>query len=307
MWHLAALFPGQSTSDIRLAAWPDFNRSTPSIVPATPYSASVVALLKSNILTAFLAAEIRLNFHALETDLVDNVQTAIERKSRAAQRDWDLLSAVCALLYPIATSGRPVQLLDPFPVYTIKTGGAYTAWRTQALAAVRDALRLIPHVEARFEEARLAITTEFLHACSSSGSSTLPYKAVQTLSQNLLPDLWVSSQVHVDNQRKFAAALRGLADSSELSPDYLLLLKGVITSDLFTEGLPWLSSDLQAVSTIMDVVQRYLASADAGTAQSQKLENILNWLELKELARVPDLGPLGQNDAGPSTPRFVRG
>ncbi|KAJ6602528.1 hypothetical protein DFH09DRAFT_1125041 [Mycena vulgaris] len=308
MWHLASLFPGLSSPDARLPTFPHFNGTTLSVVPVAPYSGSVMPLIKTHILNAYEAAEIRLHLQALDTEIMANEPYSLSAPLMAALRDiegdWALLAAVCSLMHPLATPGRPVELLGPFPGYTRQTNQAYRDWRDRALAAVHDAIELIPRLDRRLEEARLAIATEFMQACSNdTDESGLPYKALETFSDSILPILWVSRPAHRDNQKNFAAALRGLAETPEIPPDHLRLLHALIGSALFNEGLPWLD-DRQAIMTIKDVLQTYLtvAFADGGSAaQSRKLEDSLNWLETKERALIPEfLLREGQNGAGPS-------
>ncbi|KAJ7475224.1 hypothetical protein B0H11DRAFT_1329080 [Mycena galericulata] len=302
MWHLAILFPGQSNPGPRLNARPNFNGRTLSVVCVDPYSPSVIALLKMRILSAFEQTHIRSNLQAIETSIMGNVQTAVEDKLSTMAHDWPLLSAVCTLLSPITTSGPPIQPLELFPAYTRQNQG-YREWCEQALAVVRKALRLTPHLEGRFEEARLAITTEFMQACLNADDSPLPYNALETFNDILLP-VSISYPAHRDNQRNFATALRELAGFSTRTSEHLELLRAVIESGIFgVEGLPWLS-DHEAVATVKSVIQKYLALVDGEattTTQSRRLENVLNWLELKEVDYVSDfLHPLALNHVGTS-------
>ncbi|KAJ7076003.1 hypothetical protein B0H15DRAFT_607678 [Mycena belliarum] len=309
MWHLAALFPGVSSPDVRLSTWPHFNGDTLSVVPVAPYAASVVALVKSHILNAYEEAEILLHLQALDAQITANEQRALSAPLLAALRDieddWALMAAVCSLMVPLTltTTGRPLQRLEAFPVYTVQTNQAYGDWRARALAAVHGAIELVPRLHRRMEEARLVITTEFIQACAAAeeSESDLPYKALATFTESLAPILWVSHPPHPDNQRSFAAALRRLAESAQpLGGDPLRLLYTLINVPLFNDGLPWLD-DREAILAMKSAWQFTVASFDfESPTQRRKLADILNWLELKEIA----LGLEGmQNDAGPSRVR----
>ncbi|KAJ7159858.1 hypothetical protein C8R43DRAFT_347679 [Mycena crocata] len=308
IWTLASLFPGRSPLNARLSTWPNFDGDSLSIFPAAPYSASVMVLLKTHILYAYEAAEIRLHLQALDTQITANEQPSICAPLMTALRDiegdWALMRAVCALLVPLATIGRPMQLLDSFPTHTIQTIQAYRDWRLRAGAAVREALDLIPRLERRMEEGRLAIVIEFMQACCDrSDNPTLPYRALETFSYHLLPPLWITRPTHRDNQKNFSIALRSLSETPDITPDHLDLLQAIIGSNLFTDELPWLD-DTQALSTIKEVLQTHLnvAFVDGGSVvQSRKLEDILNWLESRENQLVPGfLLRHTQSDAGPS-------
>ncbi|KAJ7645836.1 hypothetical protein B0H17DRAFT_448595 [Mycena rosella] len=308
MWHLAALFPGLSSPDARLSSWPRFNGDTLSVIPVAPYSASVMALIKTHILNAYEEAEIRLHLQALDTQILANehrsFSAALMTELRKIENDWTLMAAVCSLLHSFVTkgqTGRPVQLLESFPTYTVQTNPAYRDWRVRARAAVHDAIELIPRLDRRMEEARLVVATQFIQACCDD--TGLPYRALDTFSDSLMPILWVSNPPHPDNQKNFAAALRSLAETPEIMQDHLRLLQSLVGSPLFNDGLPWLD-DRQAILTIKSVLQTYLTAAfgDGGSAaQSRRLEDILNWLEMKERSFVPEfLLPHDQNNAGPS-------
>ncbi|KAJ7445922.1 hypothetical protein FB451DRAFT_1292507 [Mycena latifolia] len=306
MWHLTALFPGVSSPDSRLPTWPHFNGDTLSVVPVAPYKASVIALIKSHILNAYEEAEILSHLQALDAQIKANdersISATLNAELRKIENDWELMMAVCSLMVSLATTGPPLQLLQPFPVYTIQTNQAYRDWRTQALVAVRHAIELIPHLHQRMEEVRLTITTEFIQACCSArDSGGLPYRALDTFSDSLMPILWVSRPPHPDNQINFATALRSLAETPDMTPDHLCLLQSLTTSSLFNDGLPWLD-DRQAIATLKSGFQ--LASmfkCGWSVVQAKKLNDICTWLDAKEHGLVPEfLLPPDQNHAGPS-------
>jgi hypothetical protein len=184
---------------------------------------------------------------------------------------------------------RPLQLLEPFPTYTIQTYHAYRTWRDQALAAVHQAAELLPRLDKRMEEARLAITSEFMKACGADGSE-LPYKAVETF-DSLSTGLFVSRPAHHDNQRDFAFAFLSLAEAPEITSDHSRLLQAVFNSPLFNDPrLPWLS-DPAALATIKAALLRTKTVLNEPTvafpdvvlvAQSRRLDDIVNWLDLKQ-------------------------
>jgi hypothetical protein len=185
---------------------------------------------------------------------------------------------------------RPLQLLEPFPTYTIQTYHAYRTWRNQALVAVRQATELLPRLDKGMEEARLAITSEFMKACCADGSE-LPYKAVETF-DSLSTGLFVSRPAHHDNQRDFALAFLSLAEThDEIASDHSRLLQAVFNSPLFSDqGLPWLN-DSAALATIKTALSRTKAVLIDPTvafpdvlsvAQSRRLDDIVNWLDLKQ-------------------------
>ncbi|KAJ7471796.1 hypothetical protein FB451DRAFT_307964 [Mycena latifolia] len=308
MWHLAALFPGVSSPDARLPTWPHFNGNTLSVVPVTPYKASVIALIKSHILNAYEEAEILLHLQALDTEIKANEERSfsapLNAELRKIENDWALMMAVCSLMVPFTTTGRPLELLQPFPVYTIQTNPAYKDWRRQALEAVRYAIELVPRLHRRMEEVRLAITTEFIQACCSARDDGLPYRALDTFSHSLMPILWVSHPPDPDNQKNFAAALRSLAQTPDKTPDHLHLLQSLIDSPLFNHELPWLN-DRQAIATLQSALQLAVAFPDVwSVAQGKKLNDIFTWLDAKERALVPEFllppSPRQNNHAGPS-------
>ncbi|KAJ7119463.1 hypothetical protein C8R44DRAFT_788116 [Mycena epipterygia] len=309
IWQLAALFPEQSAPAPRLSIRPSFNGKSLSVVPVAPYSASVLALLKTHILSAYEdeEADIISHLQALDTQITAHEQhssSPLMAQLRVVEGDWALLNAISSLLLSFPTfslAGRPMEPLKPFPPYTVQTHQAYGVWRVQALAAIHDALELIPRFYRRIDEARLVVTTEFIQACCSAGDSTLPYKALETFFESLLPVLYVSRPTHPTNQTHFATALRNLAETPEIPPDHLRLLQALIGSHLFnSEELPWLD-DRNALSVIRSVLSMTLAFIDGGSAtQSRKLDDIRNWLERKERMLMPTKGQVNYPLAGPS-------
>ncbi|KAF8170682.1 hypothetical protein K438DRAFT_207067 [Mycena galopus ATCC 62051] len=297
IWHLASLFPGFSTPNARLSNWPDFTASTLSVAPAASYSASVTALLKSHILNAFdkayLTKELSSHLQALETQITANERPsasgALMGEIRRIEGDWGLVTAVCSLLLQFPTMGRrPLELLEPFPPYSIQTSHAYQNWRLKALDAVRTTNNeLLLRLDRRMEEARLAITTEFMQACSLG----VPYNAVETL-ENLATNLVVTRPAHPDNQRNFALAFRTLAEIPIITEHTPLLLQIPINSPLFNDSiLPWLD-DSTALSTMYSAVhalqaRRHIFAFEEAT--SRKLDEIGSWLDLK----LPPAHPLG--------------
>ena len=162
----------------------------------------------------------------------------------------------------------------------------------------------------------MVIATEFMRACCTDDESVFPYNAFDTFSDSLIPILWVSRPTHSDNQRNFAAALRSLTEPSEITepsgildkpsgiPDKSRLLRALIGSPLFNDGLPWLD-DHQAIMDIKSALQTEAFVDSGSVAQSRKLEDILNWLELKDRALAPkSLVSNGPTDAGPSKIRM---
>ncbi|KAJ7216956.1 hypothetical protein B0H12DRAFT_1153851 [Mycena haematopus] len=296
IWHLASLFPGLSTPHARLSDWPKFTPSTLSVAPVAPYSASVIALLKAHILNAFDKAyqtkELSSHLQALDTQITVNERPSASGSLMAEiwriEGDWGLITAVCSLLLQFPTMGtRPLELLQPFPPYTIQTYHAYRDWRLQALDAVKTATELLPRLDRRMEEARLAIATEFMQACSVEASE-LPYNAVDTF-DNLSTNLFVSRPAHRDNQRNFAFAFRTLAEVPGITQDHSRILQAAINSPLFNDpGLPWLD-DPTALSAIRNKIQARLPLAfeDSGLS-SRRLDDIGNWLDLK----LPPVHPL---------------
>ncbi|KAJ7119462.1 hypothetical protein C8R44DRAFT_788110 [Mycena epipterygia] len=306
IWQLAALFPEQSAPAPRLSTRPSFNGKSLSVVPVAPYSASVLALLKTHILNAYEdeEADIISHLQALDTEITTNKQYPSPLMAQLRvdiEGDWALLTAISSLLLSFPTfsvAGRPMEPLKPFPPYMVQTHQAYKDWCVQALAAVREALELIPRFDRRMDEARLVVTTEFIQACCSAGDATLPYKALETFFENLLPVLYVSRPTHPANQNNFATALRNLADlveTPEIPPDHLRLLQALIGSHLFSsEELLWLD-DQNALSAIRSVLSMTLAFIDGGSAtQSRKLDDVRNWLERKERTFVPNFLTKGQ-------------
>ncbi|KAF7361266.1 hypothetical protein MSAN_01158900 [Mycena sanguinolenta] len=310
IWHLASLFPGLSTPDARLSDWPHFTPSTLSISPTAPYTASVIALLKAHILNAFDKAyqskELHSHLQALDIQITANERPSasgsLMMEIRRIENDWGLITAICSLFLQFPTMGtRPLQLLQPFPPYTIQTYHAYRDWRMQALDAVKTATELLPRLDKRMEEARLAIATEFMQACSVD-IPALPYNAVETF-DNLSTNLFVSRPAHRDNQRNFAFAfrsladtLRSLADTPTISPEpgpHSRILQAAINSPLFNEpGLPWLddstalSAFQSAVRTLQERFRPTVAVEDG--SPSRRLDDIGNWLDLK----LPPAHPL---------------
>ncbi|KAJ6510411.1 hypothetical protein C8R45DRAFT_387982 [Mycena sanguinolenta] len=302
IWHLASLFPGLSTPDARLSDWPKFTPSTLSIAPTAPYTASVIALLKAHILNAFDKAyqskELQSHLQALDIQITANERPSasgsLMMEIRRIENDWGLITAVCSLLLQFSTMGtRPLQLLQPFPAYTIQTYHAYRDWRVQALNAVSTATELLLRLDKRMEEARLAIATEFMQACSVDASA-LPYNAVETF-DNLSTNLFVSRPAHRDNQRNFAFAFNSLADtpvnSQETGP-HSRILQAAINSPLFSDpGLPWLddSTALSACQTAVRKLKgRFPTVAVEDGWPSRRLDEIGNWLDLKR----PPVHPL---------------
>ncbi|KAF7326409.1 hypothetical protein MVEN_02618600 [Mycena venus] len=300
MWHLASLFPGLSTPlDAQLSHWPNFTPSTLSVAPAPPYSASVIALLKTHILNAYdkayVAKELSSHLQDLETLIKANPRPSVAGNNaliaavRRIEVDWGLITAVCSLLLQFPTMGtRPLQLLAPFPTYTIQTYHAYTEWREQALAAVGTVTELLPRLDRRMEEARFAITSEFLQACSADAPE-LPYNAVETF-ESLSANLFVSRPAHRDNQEGFAVAISSLADTADITPDHSRLLNATINSPLFNDPqLPWLDNPtaLSKMKRAVQMLQEHLNVGVEDGLTNRKLDDIGSWLEAKPLPLEP--------------------
>ncbi|KAJ7652225.1 hypothetical protein B0H17DRAFT_1269659 [Mycena rosella] len=192
-----------------------------------------------------------------------------------------------SLLLPFAISGRPVQLLEPFPE---RTNQAYRDWQAHALAAVSHAIEFARDLDdQRLGEVRLAIATEFIQGCSSTENSKLPYKAAHTFS-DILKRLFISQPAHPQNQKDFAAALRGLAETPGIIPE---LFQTLIDSPLFqSEGLPWLN-DLQAVSMIKSSLQTDVFVDSISAAQNGRRKAILDGLEALLVPSQNSTGPSG--------------
>ncbi|KAJ7280373.1 hypothetical protein C8J57DRAFT_1302447 [Mycena rebaudengoi] len=310
MWLLVSLFPGRSATDARLATWPDFDRNSLAVAPVAPYKASVEALLRTQILNAYEAAEVRLHLQALDAILVTaekpSISNALMSQFRLVKNDWPTLASICSLLNKVTPNGPHLRILPPLPVHTIQTHETYTTWRKQTMTAVQDALQLIPDLDKRIGEARLAILVQFLQACSSD-ESALPYNPLETLG-NILPSLWAPLPVHPILQKDFAVALGSLLEVHQSR-----LLQALIASNVFSEELPWLD-DPKSLKTMKGVLQTYATVTFDGsglTAQGRKLEDILTSLELKENALAQDFrrssinGPVypGNAAAGPSKAR----
>ncbi|KAJ7902690.1 hypothetical protein B0H14DRAFT_2667229 [Mycena olivaceomarginata] len=296
MWNLAFLFPGLSTPGARLSDWPKFNPSTLSVAPVAPYSASVIALLKTHILNAYEKAyqtkELSSHLQALETQLRANKQPsalhALMVEVRRIEGDWGLITAVLSLMLQFPTMGKqPLPQQLPLPTYTIQTLAGYQDWHKHTLAAVSAATELLPRLDRRTEEARLAITAEFMLTCSSDVDLGLPFNAVDTF-DNLSTNLFINRPVHSENQRNFALAFHTLAEGSARiaseRTDHPRLLQAIISSPLFNDsGLPWLN-DSTAISAIQNAVKTLRAHLTFGFedgATSRKLDDIGNWLDLK--------------------------
>ncbi|KAJ7216966.1 hypothetical protein B0H12DRAFT_1078841 [Mycena haematopus] len=305
IWHLASLFPGLSTPDARLSNWPNFTLNTLSVAPAAPYSVSVIALLKTHILNAFdngyQTQVLSSHLQALETHIT-TVEAQVKAKERPSlsgimselpriEIDWDLITAVCSLLLQFPTAGtRPLQLLEPFPPYTMQTFHTASTWRQQALAAVRTATELLTRLDRRMEEARLAITSEFMQGCSAH-TPELPYNAADTFDK-LSTSLFVSRPAHPVNQRNFAFAFCTLAETPDITPDHSRILQAAINSPLFNEPvlpndpvLPWLD-DSTALSALQQAVhalqeRQTFAFVDAGLT-SRRLDDVGNRLASKQ-------------------------
>ncbi|KAJ7652235.1 hypothetical protein B0H17DRAFT_1215070 [Mycena rosella] len=284
VWHLASLFPGLSSPDARLSTWPHFITDTLSVIPATAYSASVMALIKTHVLNAYDDADIFLHLQAFHTRIDKGEKRPF---SDTFSSDWALMTTTRSLLLPFAISGRPVQLLEPFPE---RTNQAYRDWRAHALAVVSDAIEFARDLdEQRMGEVRLAIATEFIQGCSSTENSELPYKAAHTFS-DILKRFFISQPAHPQNQKDFAAALRGLAETPGIIPELFQVLidsplfqseEEPIDSPLFQRrGIPWLN-DLQAVSTVKSSLQTdvFVDSISAAQNGRRNLKAILDRLE----------------------------
>ncbi|KAF7334377.1 hypothetical protein MVEN_02266600 [Mycena venus] len=284
MWHLASLFPGLSTPlDAQLSHWPNF---TPT-------------LLKTHILNAYdkayVAKELSSHLQDLETLIKANPRPSVAGNNaliaavRRIEVDWGLITAVCSLLLQFPTMGtRPLQLLAPFPTYTIQTYHAYTEWREQALAAVGTVTELLPRLDRRMEEARFAITSEFLQACSADAPE-LPYNAVETF-ESLSANLFVSRPAHRDNQEGFAVAISSLADTADITPDHSRLLNATINSPLFNDPqLPWLDNPtaLSKMKRAVQMLQEHLNVGVEDRLTSRKLDDIGSRLEAKPLPLEP--------------------
>ncbi|KAK7018597.1 hypothetical protein R3P38DRAFT_2983423, partial [Favolaschia claudopus] len=298
IWHLASLFPGLSTPEARLPTWPRFNASTLSITPAPTYSASILALLKTHILNsydrAYQSKELQKHLDTLQYHLTANERPSASPtllfEVRRTEDDWGLITAVCSLLLEFPTMGtRPLLPLDAFPSYTIQTYHAYREWRQHALDAANHATELLPRLDRRMEEARLAIASEFLKACSDDGSASdcilggqLPNNAMETF-DSLSPGLFVSRPPHPDNQRSFASAFCSLAEVDD--PKRKPLLQAVISSPLFNDAaLPWLD-DPTALAACQKAVQMLQTSRvlafDGDGLSARRLDDIWNWLDTK--------------------------
>jgi hypothetical protein len=288
-----SLFPGRSATDARLATWPEFDGNSLAVAPVASYAASVMALLKTHILNAYEAAEVRLHLQALEDILVtaENtpMSTVLMSQWWLVNKDWETLASICSLLIPVTTNGPHLRILPPLPPYKFETPLEYKTWRTRTLSAVNDGLELIPNLDKRTGEARLAILVEFLQACSKDDSG-LPYNPSETL-DNILHSLWADLPVHHIHQTDFTAAFRSLLEVPGITSDRSRLLKALIVSNVFSEGIPWLD-DPESLKAMKGVLGKYatLTSADSGlTAQGRrKLEDILTWLEIKENVLVQD-------------------
>ncbi|KAJ7208027.1 hypothetical protein GGX14DRAFT_455273 [Mycena pura] len=310
MWHLAAIFPRRSMPNPHQLKHPKFNAGTLSVVPTAPYAASVAALLKTHILDAYEAAyaakDIQMNLQRLETQIKAHERPTVSEELKAAVRgieaDWALMSAVCGLVLPLPTLRRPLQALPPFPPHTILTIQAYREWRVDALAAIQNAVELAPRLDRRMEEARLAITAEFVQSAGdSNGALPLPYQALETLRDNLLPVLYVSQAAHPTTQRAFVEGLRELVEVQGDGAERVQLVQAVVMSSLFMDpGLPWLS-DALALRTLEDALRTHQAVfAEHGSVLlGRKVEEILNWLEQK----VPALEALNHQGSDPGPPR----
>ncbi|CAK5271046.1 unnamed protein product [Mycena citricolor] len=302
MWHLSALFPGPSALDARLAEWPAFNTAMLDVIPAAPYTASVLALLKSHIYDAYEAVERTLlvtDLKRFRQRLIDNPVSPLTSHDsltllRNVERYWALMTAVCSLLLPpVDTSGRrPLEKLPVFPVYRYSTLGIYENYRRNAIGAIDKAIELIPRFNRRMGEARFLVFLGFVNVCAHD--NVLPYKAFETLSENLLlalPNAPEMDVVHPNNQRAFVAVFKSLC-GSEQTHDLVTL---ILTSPLFImEPLHWLD-DPESICALVAILKGI--RPNASDSFSNKVEEIIQWLDSK-----PPSTPVvnGHAVAGPS-------
>ncbi|KAJ7618056.1 hypothetical protein FB45DRAFT_217145 [Roridomyces roridus] len=292
LWHLTSIFPRASADDFRLPARPNFSPGALRLEPIPPYAASVTALLKTHILSAFdvdTATIVSLRLQALVSDIeaspLPNLSAPFKENLRAAETEWRLMTAVCSLLNALPASASSVQPLPPFPEYSVDNYQAYDAWRKATLAAVPLALSFIDQMdESMLQEARFAVGIQFLQACCADPNvMPYPYNAVETFTSNIGLGLFVGLPAHEENQRNFAAVLKSLADSAEERPENARMLQAVIASQLFRPDVDWLT-ELESLGVVKEVLRGYSAGGlgDGASTESVTVGDILKSLETKE-------------------------
>nr|GAT52744.1 predicted protein [Mycena chlorophos] len=298
MWKLAMLFPGPSAQETRLESAPRFGPSTLSVIPVAPYAVSVITLLKRHILNAYeqkYAQEqlIKQTLLELQKQLALHEQPSaafeLKRAINDARDGWELMTAVHGVMMPLPLKGLPLEEMPTLPVYTIQTVDGYKQWWRKTTEAVDHVVKLGARLERRVDQARFAIAIEFLEYCATvDDAQDLPYRAVNTFSENVIRGLYVQDAPHVDSQRSFVEALRGLAvtgsksRTSEHSQLAWILLESSLFAGRDESKLPWLD-DLTAARTLQDIFRTHLPffTTGGGLGLLRKIEDVLGWLDLK--------------------------
>ncbi|KAF7290523.1 hypothetical protein MIND_01292200 [Mycena indigotica] len=294
MWKLAMLFPGPSSPDVRFHSRPRFNAATLSVIPVAPFAVSVIALLKTHILNAYEAtyapqdSEAKANLQELEKQLVlhekVSVASAFKRAIYAVQDSLELMGAVHGVISPFPMKGLALEPMPVLPTFTIRTKDGYSEWRHATMEVVEQAIKLGGRLERRMDQARFAIAIEFMQRCAAAQTANdLPYEPVKTFANNIMRGVFVQDPPHVDNQRSFVEALRGLTISGK--DEHSRLARVVLESSLFAgreeNKLPWLD-DFVSIKALQDLLRTHLQffTKDA-LGIPRKIEDVLGWLELK--------------------------